>query len=245
MIPDSGRPIQPWLTFLRNHIDAIVAIDMLSVPTLGFGRAYALVVVGHRRRAILHVDVTDHPTALWLARQITEAFPWDDASAFLVRDNDGYSGLSFRRRVRAMGIRGRPITPWQNGYVERLISSIRRESLDHLIIGNAAHLRRVLTSYADYYTRDRTHLALDKDAPRFRAVEPAGTIVLEPVLGGLHRCYRRIPPQGGFRKGRPPRASTVDTPRTAALSAATTSRLCCCLERSVQPIRDVLVRFSR
>ena len=155
-------------------------------------------VIGLGRRPILHVEVTDHPTALWLARQITEAFPWDEAPRFLVRDNDRAYGQVFRRRLWVMGIRDRPTmpySPWQNGYAERLIGSIRRECLDHLIVLNAAHLRRVLRAYADYYNNDRPHLSLDKDAPNFRPVEGEGRIVSRPVLGGLHRRYRRIRPK--------------------------------------------------
>ena len=130
-----------------------------------------------------------------LAQQITEAFPWDEAPVWLVRDNDGAYGLRFRRRLCAMGIRERPITPyspWQNGYVERLIGSIRRECLDHVIVLNADHLRRLLGAYADYCNADRTHLGLDKDAPDFRPIEAEGEIVSRPVLGGLHHRYGRV-----------------------------------------------------
>ncbi len=171
---------------------------MLTVPTLGFERLYAFVVLGLGRRRILHIEVTDHPTAAWLALQITEAFPWDEAPEYLVRDNDGAYGEVFRRRVRAMGIRDRPIqpySPWQNGYVERAIGSIRRECLDHVIILSATHLRRVLRDYADYYNNDRTHLGLGKDAANFRPIEAEGRIVSRPVLGGLHHRYGRVPPK--------------------------------------------------
>ncbi|MGQ0660910.1 transposase [Sphingosinicella sp.] len=190
------KPTQGWLTFLANHADAIAAIDMLCVPTLRFERLYAFIVMGHGRRAILHIEVTGHPTALWLARQVTEAFPWDEAPIHILRDNDGAYGLVFRRRLRAMGIRDRPIrprSPWQNGHVERLIGSIRRECLDHVIILGESHLRRVLRAYADYYNRDRTHLGLDKDTPLGRAVETDGVIHSTPILGGLHHRYRRKP----------------------------------------------------
>jgi transposase InsO family protein len=195
MVRSKGRPSQGWTTFLRNNADAIAAIDLLSVYTIGFQRLYAVVVLGHGRRAILHVEVTDHPTAQWLTRQITEAFSWDRAPTYPVRDNDGAYGFAFRRRVRAMGIRDRPITPhapWQNGHVERVIGSIRRECLDHLIILNAAHLRRVLKAYVDYYNNDRTHLALDKDTPDSRPVEATGRVISTPVLGGRHRRYGRV-----------------------------------------------------
>jgi transposase InsO family protein len=146
---------------------------------------------------ISHVEVAAHPTAEWLAGQITEAFPWDTAPEFLVRDNDGAYGIVFRRRVFAMGIRDRPITPhspWQNGYAERVIGSIRRECLDHITIFNASHLRRVLREYVDYYNNDRTHRSLDKDTPNFRTIETDGVIVSRSILGGLHHRYARIPP---------------------------------------------------
>ena len=159
------------------------------------GRLYAFVVLGHGRRNILNIEVTGHPTALWLARQITEAFPWETAPGGLIRDNDGAYGVVFRRRVRAMGIRDRPTpprSPWMNGHVERLISSIRRECLDHQIIFSAAHLRRVLRAYADYYNNDRTHLALAKDCPHPRPIEAEGKVVSTPVQGGLHHRYRRV-----------------------------------------------------
>lgn len=194
MTPHSSRSGQSWRTFLRNHAKEIVAIDMLTVPTLTFECLYAFVVLGHGRRAILHVEVTKYPTAVWLAHQITEAFPWDTAPRFLVRDNDGAYGVVFRERVHAMAIRDRPTTPhspWQNGHVERLIGSIRRECLDHMIVLNAAHLRRVLKAYVDYYNNDRTHLALSKDAPHSRSTEPSGVIVSRSVLNGLHHRYGR------------------------------------------------------
>ena len=170
---------------------------MFHVWTLAAEQLYALVVLGHRRRAIMHTEVTDHPTALWLANQITEAFPWDTAPAILVRDNDGAYGRVFRKRLWAIGIRDRPTmphSPWQNGHVERVIGSIRRECLDHKIIYNAVHLRCVLRAYADYYNNDRTHLALEKDSPNSRAVEPVGAIIRRPVLGGLHHRYERMLP---------------------------------------------------
>ena len=197
MLPRRDRPVQGWATFLRNHAGSIAAIDMLCVPTLGFRRLYAFIALTHGRRAILHVEVTDHPTARWLAMQIGETFTKTPPPTWLLRDNDGAYGHVFRRRVRAMGIRDRPTTPhspWQNGHVERLIGSIRRECLDHVVILNAAHLRRVLEAYARYYNQDRTHLALAKDAPHMRAVERDGRITSKPILGGLHHRYSRNPP---------------------------------------------------
>ena len=150
---------------------------------------------GRGGRAILHTEVTAHPTAEWLANQITEAFPWESAPGFLLRDNDSVYGQVFRRRVRSLGIRDRPTafrSPWQNGHVERAIGSIRRECLDHTIILNAGHLRRVLRAYAEYYNNDRTHLSLGKDSPHSRAIEAEGTLVSRPILGGLHRRYGRV-----------------------------------------------------
>jgi transposase InsO family protein len=194
MLRRPGGRSRRWKTFLRNHAGEIAAIDMLTVPTLGFERLYAFVVLGLGRRAILHVEVTDHPTALWLAGQITEAFPWDSAPAFLIRDNDGAYGEVFRRRLFAMGIRDRPRaphSPWQNGYAERVIGSIRRECLDNVIVFNAAHLHCVLRAYVDYYNNDRTHLSLAKDSPNSRPVERDGAIVSRPVLSGLHHRYGR------------------------------------------------------
>jgi len=194
MIPRKGRPTQSWKTFLRNHRDAIAAIDMFTVSTWNFTQLYAFVVLGHGRRKLLHIEVTTNPTALWLAGQITEAFLWDTAPGFIVRDNDGAYGPVFRRRLWVMGIRDRPTmphSPWQNGHVERAIGSIRRECTDHIIVLNAAHLRRVLKNYADYYNNDRTHLAIGKDTPISRAVETNGGVVAMPVLGGLHHRYRR------------------------------------------------------
>ncbi len=167
---------------------------MLAVPTLTLDCLYAFVVLGLGRRAILHVEVTDHPTAQWLAHQITEAFPWDEAPRFIVRDNDGAYGQTFRRRLKAMGIRDGPISPhspWQNGYAERVIGSIRRECLDPMIILIARHLRRVLSAYVDYDNNDRTHLGLAKDSPKSRPIEAEGEIFSRPVLGGLHRRYGR------------------------------------------------------
>ena len=190
-----GPPSQSWRTFLRNHAEAIAAIDMCVIRTMTFDQLYAFLVVGHGRRQLLWFEVTGHPTAQWLAQQITEAFPWGLAPRYLVRDNDRAYGHIFTARVCAMGIRDRPITPrspWQNGIAERLIGSIRRECLDHVVVLGEAHLRRVLATYADYYNQARPHLALQKDAPLRRAVQRIGRVVAMPVLGGLHHQYVRI-----------------------------------------------------
>jgi transposase InsO family protein len=130
-----------------------------------------------------------------LARQITEAFPWDTSPKYLIRDNDQAFGVAFKARVRAMGIRDRPTSfrsPWQNGYAERLIGSIRRECTDHLLVFNAEHLRRILAKYAAYYNEVRTHVSLGKDAPLTRSIENYEEIVACPILGGLHHRYGRL-----------------------------------------------------
>ena len=188
-------PSQSWKTFLQNHAEAIAAVDMCVVPTLTFERLFAFLVLGHGRRQLLWFEVTRHPTAEWLARQITEAFPWASTPTYLVRDNDGAYGQAFPRRVMAMGIRDRPISPrspWQNGHMERLIGTVRRECLDRMLIFGEAHLRQILTLYASYYNESRTHLSLHKDAPLGRAVQRYGTIAATPILSGLHHRYARI-----------------------------------------------------
>jgi transposase InsO family protein len=195
MVRRRGPPSQGWRAFLRSHANAIAAIDLCIIPTIRFERLFAFVVFGHGRRRLLWFAVTRHPTAEWLAQQIVEAFPWDSGPAYLVRDNDAAYGPVFRRRVRAMGIRDRPIaprSPWQNGYVERLIGTIRRDCLDHILILSEAHLRRVLTLYSLYYNQTRTHLGLAKDTPHGRAIQCSGTIIVTPILSGLHHQYTRI-----------------------------------------------------
>ena len=195
MVRRRNPPSQTWKTFLRNHAEAIAAIDMFVVPTLTFDLLFAFLVLGHGRRQLLWFEVTRHPTAEWLARQITEAFPWISAPAYLVRDNDRAYGHFFTSRVRAMGIRDRPISPgspWQNGCTERLIGTLRCECLDQMLIFGEAHLRRALSAYAAYYNQARTHLALRKDAPFHRAVQRSGAILAIPILAGLHHQYVRI-----------------------------------------------------
>lgn len=191
-----GRPpSQSWKTFLRNHADAISAVDLCAVRTLSFDLLFVFVVLGYGRRQLLWFEVTRHPTAQWLARQITEAFPWSSAPSYLIRDNDRAYGHVFISRLQTMGIRDRPITPaspWQNGVAERLIGTLRRECLDHMIVLGEAHLRQILSVYAAYYNRLRPHMALQKDAPLRRAVQRIGDVIAIPVLGGLHHQYVRI-----------------------------------------------------
>jgi transposase InsO family protein len=186
---------QSWATFVRNHAAQIAAMDLFVVPTIGFDLLYALIIVQLDRRELVWVNVTAHPTAEWIARQITEAFPWNEAPRYLIRDRDGNYGSVVRRRLRAMGIRDKPISvgsPWQNCFAERLIGSIRRECVDHLVVFGEQHLRRVLRSYALYYNEARTHRSLNKDAPLSRPVQPIGRIVSHALVGGLHHRYVRI-----------------------------------------------------
>ena len=190
-----GPPSQGWKTFLNNHADGIAAMDLFVVPTISFRLLYGLLIMGHGRRQILWFGVTSHPTAEWMANQLTEACGWEQAPRYLIRDRDGVFGELFVRRLRSMGIRDRPTSPrspWQNGFAERLIGSIRRECLDHVVVFGERHLRHVLLSYMKYYNEVRTHLSLEKDTPVSRAVERTGHILCRPVLGGLHHQYIRI-----------------------------------------------------
>jgi transposase InsO family protein len=191
MVPRRDRPLQTWKTLLRNHMDGISSIDLFGVPTIAFQQLYAFLVLGHRRRQLLWFAVTQNPTADWLARQITEAFPWDGGPKYLIRDNDRAFGTAFKARIRAMGIRDRPTSfrsPWQNGYVERLIGSIRRECTDHLIVFNAEHLRRILRICCLLHER-RTHVSPEGRSCT-RLIERFETLV-QFNFGGLHHRYAR------------------------------------------------------
>ena len=190
-----GPPSQGWKTFLHNHADGIAAMDLFVVPTVSFRLLYGLLIMGHSRRRILWLGVTAHPTAEWLANQLTQAFGWECTLDYLIRDRDACYGNLFVRRVRSLGIRDRPTSPrspWQNGYAERLIGSIRRECLDHVAVFGERHLRHLLLSYVNYYNTVRTHLSLAKDAPVWRPVHTIGRIQARPILGGLHHQYVRI-----------------------------------------------------
>ena len=170
-------------------------MDLFVVPTAGFGLLYAFVIVRLDRRDLIWINVTANPTAEWVARQIAEAFPGNEAPDYLIRDRDRIYGSVVTRRLRAMGIRDKPTapaSPWQNGFAERLIGSIRRECLDHIIVLGETHLRRILKSYADYYNRVRIHRSLNKDAPVSRPVQRTGEISSHAILGGLHHHYARV-----------------------------------------------------
>jgi transposase InsO family protein len=170
-------------------------MDFLIVPTIGFKLLFILVILKHQRRQLISLTVTTNPTAEWIAHQITDAFPWNEAPDYLIRDRDGSYGHAVTRRLAAMGIRDHPTaprSPWQNGHAERLIGSIRRECLDHILVFGDAHLRRILSAYTGYYNDLRTHLSVDKDSPAYRPIQRLGQVAAWPILGGLHHQYCRI-----------------------------------------------------
>jgi hypothetical protein len=191
---------QNWRTFLANHVRDVVSIDFFTVPTARLRVLFALVVLAHHRRRVVHFGVTEHPTAAWTAQQLVDAFPDESAPAYLLRDLDPVYGQPFRHRVKGLGIEEvltAPRSPWQNPFAERLIGSIRRECLNHVLVINERHLHRILTGYFRYYHRARTHLALDKDAPDLRPIAPpaTGKILQIPEVGGLHHRYIRLAAQ--------------------------------------------------
>ena len=196
MVRERKPPSQTWRAFLQNHVDCLAAIDFFTVYTVRFRILYCFLVLCHGRRRIVHFNVTAHPTQQWTAQQIVDAFPFNETPRYMIRDRDSTYGEWFRHRVRNMGIREvviAPRSPWQNSFVERVIGSIRRECLDHVIIWNEHHRRHVLRSYFDYYHNSRTHLSLERNAPNPREVEPrsSGKVVAIPQVGGLHHRYTR------------------------------------------------------
>jgi transposase InsO family protein len=196
MIRHRNPPSPSWRAFLDNHLKSLVSIDFFTVPTVRFRILFVFLVLSHDRRRIVHFNVTEHPSAEWTGRQLVEAFPWDTVPRYLIRDRDGIYGQDFTRCVNALGIKQillAPRSPWQNPYVERVIGSVRRECLDHVVVFNENHLRRVVKSYLRYYHVSRTYLALDKDAPDSQSVEPStrGRVVAFPEVGGLHHRYTR------------------------------------------------------
>jgi putative transposase len=191
-----GRPQQTWKTFLRNHLHETVAIDFLTVPTITFRTLYVFVILSLDRRRVLHFNVTAHPSAAWTARQLVHAFPFETAPRYLVRDRDCIYGDDFVRTVKHLQIEQKLTSfrsPWQNGYCERLVGTLRRECLDHVIVVNDRHARRIIAKYLEYYHGSRTHLGLDKDTPDHRPVEPPelGPIRRRPMVNGLHSRYYR------------------------------------------------------
>ena len=195
MARPTTSPSQSWRTFLANHVAQIAAADFFVVPTATCRLLFVLVILAHERRRVVHIAVTGHPTAEWVAQQLREAFPWNEAPRYLVHDRDS-AFSAWATTAAAIGMEEivtAPRSPWQNAYAERLIGSIRRECLDHIIIINERGLRRVLAAYVEYYSKARTHLALNQDAPVSRPVATPsdGEIVAVPCLGGLHHRYER------------------------------------------------------
>ncbi len=189
-------PSQTWSSFLHSHAKGIVAIDFLTVPTATFRILYVFIVLAHDRRRVVHFSVTDSPTAVWTGQEMVNAFPFETAPRFLLRDRDGIYGKEFQHRVASLGMEETliaPRSPWQNPYVERLIGTLRRECLDHVIVMNEPHLRRVIRDFLEYYHHDRTHRSLDQDCPISRSVEAVeqGKICEFPKVGGLHHRYQR------------------------------------------------------
>ena len=194
--PRTRRANQTWKTFLHNHAKDLIAVDFLAVPTATFRVLYVFLVLAHERRNVLHFNITHSPSAAWTAQQLNEAFPYASPPRYLLRDRDCIYGLEFRRRAGGLGIQEKliaPRSPWQNPLVERVIGSIRRECLDHMIVLNEDHLRRRLTDYLSYYHRHRPHRSLQQDCPEPRAVEPPdqGNIIELPLVSGLHHRYAR------------------------------------------------------
>ena len=196
MVKRRSPPSQTWRTFLKNHMHNTASMDFMVVPTISFNILYVLVILQHERRRLIHFNITASPTAVWVAQQLKEAFPWDTAPKYLIRDRDTIYGEKVKHTMAFMGIEEvltAPKSPWQNPFSERVIGTIRRDTLDHVIVLNEDHLRKVLSDFLDYYHTSRTHMSLDRDAPEFRGVQKAeeGTIISFPQVGGLHHRYER------------------------------------------------------
>jgi putative transposase len=196
MVRPRRPPSQAWRTFLKNHAQDLIALDFFTVPTATFRVLFVLVMLTHSRRRLVHFNVTEHPTAEWTARQLLEACAQEEAPRYLIRDRDQVYGERFSRQAKTLDIGEvviAPRSPWQNAYAERVIGSIRRECLDHVVVIGERHLMRILSEYVDYYNRTRTHLSLTKDAPEPRRVQPSshGGVVEVSRVGGLHHEYLR------------------------------------------------------
>jgi putative transposase len=194
-VPRNPEPAKRWLAFLRNHREAITAMDFFTVPTITFGVLYGFFIIGHDRRRILHFNITKHPTSLWVIQQLREAFPFESAPRFLIFDRDSKYGAEVPAAVRSLRIK--PVrtsfeSPWQNGVAERWVEGCRRDLLDHVIAVNERHLKRLLSEYVRYYHEDRTHLGLGKGTPGCRTRSAAsGRILSHDRLGGMHHRYDR------------------------------------------------------
>jgi putative transposase len=195
--PRTRNPSSPtWKAFLNNHVQDLVACDFFTVPTVTFRVLFVFVILAHERRRIVHFNVTEHPTAQWTAQQMVEAFPWDEAPRYLLRDRDSIYGDVFHQRMKTMGLEEvtiAPQSPWQNPYAERLIGSIRRECLNDVIVLHEQHLKRVLHSYVAYYHHWRTHRSLEMDTPLTRPVQgpERGSVHKVAEVGGMHHHYER------------------------------------------------------
>jgi transposase InsO family protein len=196
MVRPRRPPSQAWRTFLKNHAADLLALDFFTVPTATFRVLFVLVMMTHKRRRVVHFNVTEHPTAEWTARQLLEACALEEGPRYLIRDRDQVYGERFSRQAKTLDVREAiiaPRSPWQNAYAERVIGSIRRECLDHVVVLGERHLREILSKYVDYYNGTRTHLSLAKDAPEPRRVQlrSEGRVVEVPRVGGLHHQYLR------------------------------------------------------
>jgi transposase InsO family protein len=196
--PRNHEPAKRWTAFLSNHREAIAAMDFFTVPTLAFGVLYCFFVIAHDRRRILHCNVTKHPTSAWVVQQLREAFPYDSAPGYLIFDRGSNFNSEVIETVKSFGNQPKRTSfrsPWQNGVAERWIGSCRRDLLDHVIVLNERHLKRLMIEYVSYYHGDRTHLALEKATPEGRrAAKDSATdckVVSMPRLGGLHHRYDR------------------------------------------------------
>ena len=194
--PRKPEPAQRWKTFLKNHREVIAAMDFFTVPTLNFGLLYCFFVISHGRRKIVHFNVTQHPTSVWVVQQLRQAFPYDSVPKYLIHDRDSKFGLEVDTALQSMGSQSTKTSfrsPWQNGIAERFVGSCRRDLLDHVIVFNPQHLKRLLTEYVRYYHEDRTHLGLDKETPGGRETAASGVreakIISSARLGGLHHRY--------------------------------------------------------
>ena len=196
MVKRRSPPSQTWKTFLKNHMHNTASMDFFVVPTITFNILYVLIIIHHKRRRLVHFNVTANPTAMWVVQQLREAFPWDTAPKYLIRDRDAIYGGKVKSAIAFLGIEEvltAPQSPWQNPFSERVIGTIRHDALDHMIILNEDHLRRIMPSFLDYYHTSRTHMSLDRDSPESRGVQKAeeGTIISFPQVGGLHHRYER------------------------------------------------------
>src|SRR3974377_462142 len=213
MVRRNKPPSQSWRTFLENHAPQLVSIDFFTVPTIHFQVLYVFLVLAHDRRRILHFNVTAHPTAEWTGQQLREAFPFAQLPRYLLRDRDAIFGDDFREHVLDMGIcevLSAPRSPWQRAYIERVIGSVRRECLDHMIALHESSLRKILSSYFEYYHRSRTHLSLGKDSPEPRAIQP-------PEMGRLCPCRKSVGCTTAMNDRLPKKAKTHRATRCISL----------------------------